>query len=208
MSVYFSSGMSTLPLLSCLPCLRVFHESVTLPIPHTCSILSTGTSQQPGGCLCSCPIPHVHLPVHYVHKWSTVFYNPVSYFGCLINRGSVCVSAPCFICEKSSWWSARDNGWLDWRTYHFGSHVWKNAGTWPSQNQCGLALVDCELVTGLDVTPTRYWDQRFIKVCHETFVGHSRQKDWMCELLSAVHEASETKSHSPAFLVPLLLTRW
>lgn len=38
----------------------------------------------------------------------------------------------------------KDNGWLDWRTYHFGSHVWKNAGTWPNQNQCCLALVDCE----------------------------------------------------------------
>lgn len=146
MSVYFYIGTSIPTLLSCLPCLRVFNKHAMLPNPHTCGILLYAqTCHQPNGCLCPCPIPHVCLPVHRAHKQATALYSSESYFGFLINRGSVYVSDPCFICEKSSWRRVRDNGWLDWRTYHFGSHVWKNAGTWPSQNQCGLLLVNCEL---------------------------------------------------------------
>lgn len=109
------------------------------------------------------------------------------YFGHLINRGSVCISPPCFISEKSSW---RRAGTMD---DLIGGHITldhmygrmqehdpaRTNVVWP------LLIVNC-LVTSLNVTLTCYRDQRFIKVLHETFMGHSRQKDWMCQLLSCM----------------------
>lgn len=164
---------------------------------------------QSNGSLCSCPVPQACYPVHYAYKQTTVLYNEVDYFGRLINRGSVCVLALCFIREKS-WRRTRDNGRLDWKTYHFGSHVWKNAGTWPSQNQCGLALVGCELFSNklrcnadLLQRPKVHqgppWDLLVIP----------GEKDWMCQLLSVLcmkHQKQKGIDQHNLFL--LLLCGW
>lgn len=162
----------------------------------------TGTCHQPDSGLCSC---QYLVFASALGPQTGNRISSVSYFGSLINRGSVYVSDPWFFYEKSSWRRPRDNGWLDWRTYHFRSHVWKNAGTWPSQNQCGFLLVNCELFSnklacnaGLLQRPKVHqgppWD----------FYGPMQTKtDWMCQLLSVVRGASGTKSHSTTFLFSL-----
>lgn len=78
----------------------------------------------------------------FMPNWVIQFFQPLH----ALKRICLCrflraILLLCKVLMKKS----KDNGWLDWRTYPFGSHVGKKAGTWPSQNQCGVALVDCEL---------------------------------------------------------------
>lgn len=159
-------------------------------------------------CLCSCLIPHVYLPLHYVHKQATELYKEASYFGFLIKRGFVRISALCFICEKSLWRRATDNGWLDWRTYYFGSHVRKNAGTWPSQNQCCLVLVDCELFCNkpCNVMPTCCRDWKVHQGPPWDLYGCIPGAKTECvSFCSQCMKHQKQKSYWLKFLVPLFL---
>lgn len=112
--------------------------------------------------------PHVLLPVHYAHKGATVLYNVVSYFGGLINRGSVSVSVSAAALSVRS---LHEGGVRTMDDLIVAISMWitcmEECRNMTSQNQCCLATVDCErLETSRTGTLTCSRDQRFHKVLH------------------------------------------
>lgn len=118
--------------------------------------------------------PFLPLWLPFINRQQCCVGNCVLILQHYINRGSVYDLDP--HCEAFTTGERPDLGqWLTWFGGHIaGSHVWRNARTWPKQNWCGLILVNCELFSsGLHATPP---DQRFIKVRHETWMSECTHK--------------------------------
>lgn len=173
MSVYFYISTSALSIAFFINLL----ESVPLPcnVPSSTHLWCFGT-RKPSSVKWLSPFlsntSRALASALYPHKRATVLHNAVLYFGRLINGGSVSVgiSAPCFVCERSSWRSARrtmgdligGHITLDHMYRRMQEHDPARANVvWP------LLIVNC-LITSL--TLTCYRDQRFVKVHHETLL--------------------------------------